>query len=142
MDSVCKEISLPATLESVPKAIEFLKLCLEELGYSKKAQTKLIVIVDEIVSNIAKFAYEHSSGDVTIKVLAEQDEHDVEIAFIDEGMAFNPLIDAIRTDLGTAAAKRRIGGQGIHIVKKLADEIEYERKDEKNILRIRKHIER
>lgn len=140
MDRECREISLPATLESVPQAIEFLKLCLEELGYSRKEQIKLIVIVDEIVSNIAKFAYAHSSGDVTIRVLAGQDEPAVEITFIDEGTAFNPLVDALRTDFGTPEAKRRIGGQGIHIVKRLADEIEYERKDEKNILRIRKHI--
>ena len=53
MHSERKEISLPATLESIPQAIGFLKLNLEELGYSRRAQTKLIVIVDEIFSNIA-----------------------------------------------------------------------------------------
>lgn len=142
MHSERKEISLPATLESIPQAIGFLKLNLEELGYSRRAQTKLIVIVDEIFSNIAKFAYGHSPGDVTIGILAEQDDPAVEITFIDEGTAFNPLINAPQTDIKSPAAIRRIGGRGIHIVQNLADEIEYECKDAKNILRIRKHIER
>ena len=100
------------------------------------------MIVDEIFSNIAKFAYGHSPGDVTIGILAEQDDPAVEITFIDEGTAFNPLSNAPQTDIKSPAAIRRIGGRGIHIVQKLADEIEYERKDGKNILRIRKHIER
>lgn len=141
MDSNCKEISLPATLDSVPQAIEFLKYCLEELGCSQRAQTKLVIIVDEIVSNIAKYAYKHSTGSVTIKVLAEHDEHFVELTFVDEGIAFNPL-DALQKDTKVSETNRRIGGQGIPIVQTIADEIKYERKEGKNILRIRKHIGR
>ena len=135
-----KEMSFPAMLESVPRAIEFLKRNLEELGYSSRVQTKFAVIIDEIVSNIAKFAYGSSTGDVTIRLLTERDGRVVEISFIDEGIAFNPL-DMPRVDTETAVANRIIGGQGILIVQKLADEVEYERKDGKNILRIRKHIE-
>jgi anti-sigma regulatory factor (Ser/Thr protein kinase) len=73
--------------------------------------------------------------------LAEKDEGIVEVSFIDEGIAFNPL-EAPQIDAEEAVAIGKIGGQGIVIVRKIADEIEYERKDGKNILRIRKQIER
>ena len=85
------ETSLPAALWSIARAIEFTKRSLKELGCPPSAQTSLVVIVDEIASNIAKFAYGESGGDVTIRISAKPDECDIEIAFIDEGVAFNPL---------------------------------------------------
>ncbi len=136
-----KEASFAATLESIPQVIEFAKRYLEERGYSSKAQAKLAVIIDEIVSNVAKFAYGPSMGDVTIRLSTEQDGRVVEIAVIDEGAAFNPL-DAPQVDSAAAVANRKIGGQGIFLVRSFADEVEYEREDGKNILRIRKCIER
>ncbi len=138
--AMAKEVLLPAILESVPAAIEFVKCSLDELGCPRTAQTKVIVATDEIVCNIAKYAYGFLAGDFTICVSAKQDGSVVEVSFIDGGIAFNPL-DAPQIDATAAISNRRIGGQGILIVRNIVDEIEYERKDGKNILRIRKHIE-
>lgn len=135
------ETSLPAALWSIARAIEFTKRSLKELGCPPSAQTSLVVIVDEIASNIAKFAYGESGGDVTIRISAKPDECDIEIAFIDEGVAFNPL-EAHAADAASIVENRRMGGQGIRIARKLADEMEYERRDGKNFLRIRKRVGR
>ena len=50
--------------------IEFVKHSLEELGCPSKAQTKLAIVVDEIVSNIAKYAYGSSTGVSNITISA------------------------------------------------------------------------
>ena len=139
--ATAEEASFAATLESIPQVIGFAKHYLEEQGYSPKVQAKLAVMIDEIVSNVAKFAYGLSMGDVTIRLSTEQDGQVVEIAIIDGGAPFNPL-DAPRVDTAAAVADRKIGGQGIFLVRSFADEVEYERKDDKNILYIRKFIER
>ena len=146
-DGPCKNVrvlSLPATIENVAQTIEFVKHSLEELGCPSKAQTKLAIVVDEIVSNIAEYAYGSSTGDMTVRFFAGQDEHQggyiVEIDFIDKGISFNPL-EAPRTNTAEAVATRRIGGQGILITQAIVDGIEYERQGENNVLSIRKHIE-
>ena len=134
-----REMELPATTEGVAQAIEFAKRSLEEQGFPQKAQAKLAVLIDEVVSSIAKYAYGSSSGDVTMRLSAEQGGHDVAVVFVDEGVAFDPL-DASRVDAEAGIASGDFGGQGIQIIRMLADEVEYERKDGKNILRIRKDV--
>jgi len=61
----------------------------------------------------------------------------VEMILQDEGKPFNPLM-APEPDVNAAAQKRKIGGLGIHFVRKTMDELIYERKNGKNILHIRK----
>ena len=139
LQSVALEMTLPATLRSVAQFIEFIKRNLEEIGCPSKVSTKLAVIVDEIASNIVKYAYGSSTGDMTVQLVVESDEPAVQIAFIDEGVTFDPL-EAFQIDSAKAIESRRIGGQGILITKAFADEVEYERQDNKNILRIRKRI--
>ena len=59
--------------------------------------------------------------------------------FIDQGVPYDPLAKA-DPDVTLSAEERDVGGLGIYIVKKNMNEITYEYKDGKNILRIRKEI--
>ena len=61
------------------------------------------------------------------------------ITFIDQGVPYDPLAKA-DPDVTLSAEERDVGGLGIYIVKKNMNEITYEYKDGKNILRIRKEI--
>ena len=63
----------------------------------------------------------------------------VEITFVDNGVPYDPLK---KTDPDTTLSieDRDIGGLGILIVKKTMDHINYEYKDGKNILTIKKNF--
>ena len=50
---------------------------------------------------------------------------------IDDGHAFNPL-EAPTPDLSLAMENRPLGGLGIHLLRKLADGITYERRNGTN----------
>ena len=63
----------------------------------------------------------------------------VTIRLIDTGIPFDPLAKP-DPDITESAEKREIGGLGIYIVKKSMDSIDYEYKDGKNILKIKKNI--
>lgn len=136
-----KKALFPATLESIFEMIEFVERGLEGLGCPPSVQTMFSLMTDEIASNIAKYAYGSLTGDVMICLSALQDGSVLEVSFIDGGIAFNPL-DAPTVTIEESIASGRHGGRGIMIVKKIANEIEYERDNEKNILRIRMRIER
>jgi serine/threonine-protein kinase RsbW len=57
----------------------------------------------------------------------------------DNGLPFNPLMKK-DSELPADINNAKIGGLGIHIVKKLMDDIRYERKGGKNKLTLRKVI--
>ena len=61
------------------------------------------------------------------------------IAITDDGHFFNPL-EHPEPDMSLPVEERPIGGLGIHLLRKMADHIEYERTSERNRLRIHKTI--
>jgi anti-sigma regulatory factor (Ser/Thr protein kinase) len=58
----------------------------------------------------------------------------------DDGMEFNPLLSDEPEDLDKPVEDRKIGGLGIHFVKKLMDNVDYHRYENKNILTLIKKI--
>jgi len=95
------------------------------------------VAIDEIFGNIAQYAYSKEKGNVTVKINIENGF--AEITFIDDGIPFKPL-SLEDPDVSLDAEQRSIGGLGIFLVKKTMDKLEYERRDNKNILMLTKRI--
>ena len=50
----------------------------------------------------------------------------------DDGKPFNPL-DAPEADTAKPLEERTVGGLGVHLVRKLMDGLEYQRRDGKNL---------
>ena len=125
------EITVDATIENVAKVTEFVAKKAEKLPFSVKDRYQLEVAVDEIVSNVARYAYGDKTGTVTLKT--ESDEKSLTITVTDCGTPYNPL-EKEDPDITLSADERGVGGYGIFIVKKIMDELNYEYKDGKNIL--------
>jgi anti-sigma regulatory factor (Ser/Thr protein kinase) len=94
------------------------------------------IAVDEMVSNIARYAYEGKDGKATVRFAS--DEQGITITLIDSGIPYNPL-EKEDPDITLSAEERGIGGYGIFIVKKVMNEITYEYRDNKNILTMKKN---
>lgn len=134
-----KEITVKALNSNVDKVVDFVNLQLESFECNVKAQLQIDVAIDELFSNIANYAYEDIEGDATISVDFDSDTRIVSIMFTDSGIPYNPL-DKDDPDVTLSAEEREIGGLGIFLVKKSMDTMEYEYKDNKNILTITKKI--
>ena len=134
-----KELTVAATIENIETVTDFVDAQLEELDCPMKAEMQINVAIDELFSNIAHYAYHPETGEATVAVEVTRDPLAVEITFIDNGKPYDPLQNA-DPDVTLSAEERDIGGLGIFIVKKSMDEITYEYKDGKNILRIKKNI--
>ena len=134
-----KELTIEATPENVDKVIAFVDEMLEEYGCGAKVQMAIDVAVDELFANIAHYAYNPETGYATVKVDVIQTPLSVEITFVDNGKPYDPLAKA-DPDTTQSIEDRPIGGMGILIVKKSMDSVNYEYKDGKNILTIKKNI--
>lgn len=134
-----KELTLPAAVESIETATDIINEELEALGCSLKAQMQIDIAVDEILGNIAHYAYAHGTGDVTVRMEASADGRTVTLTFTDGGVPYDPLA-AEEPDVTLSAEEREIGGLGIFMVKKTMDEMMYEYRDGKNIFSVKKKI--
>lgn len=134
-----KELTLDATIENIPKVTAFIDGELEKIDCPMKAQMQIDIAIDELFSNIAHYAYHPSVGAATVKIEVIENPMSVVLTFIDGGIPYNPL-EKKDPDITLSAEERQVGGLGIFMVKKSMDQVDYEYKDGKNILRIKKNI--
>ena len=131
------EITLDATHENVAKAVDFVGKIAEKLPFSVKHVHQLEIVIDEVVCNVASYAYGEKTGTVTVRV--DTDEKGLTVTVTDNGVEYNPL-EREDPDTTLPAEERGIGGYGIFLVKKLMDKVEYVRKDGINTLSMRKNF--
>ena len=131
------ELVVPAKVDKLQDVMAFLEEHLGEAG--PKLLMKLSIAVEEIFVNIASYAYELETGKATMRLEFEENPRTVVITFIDEGVPFNPLARP-DPDVTLSAEERGIGGLGIFMTKNSVDKMEYEYRDGKNILTLRKEL--
>ena len=98
----------------------------------------LLLVVEEVVSNIAKYAGLPPQAAVGLKLTANPRQVAVEVR--DAGIAFDPLREARRANLGELIEEASVGGLGVHLITSLTDKQSYDREDGCNILRIVKFL--
>lgn len=123
--------SFDATEENLGNVRDFIALWAKKNNVSVKILNKLAVIADEIVSNIVQYS-SASVLDVYCEVLGTE----IVVKFLDDGKAFNPLIETAEPDVAADVESRKIGGLGVFLVKKMAQSVSYENVDGKNILTV------
>lgn len=134
-----KEMTLAATLENIPVVTAFIDAQLEALSCPMKAQAQIDVAIDELFSNIARYAYPNGIGDVTVRFDFDETPRMVSVTFIDSGIPFDPLQKA-DPDVSRPADEREAGGLGIFMVKKTMDKLAYRHENGFNMLTIYKRI--
>jgi serine/threonine-protein kinase RsbW len=100
----------------------------------------LLVIVDEVLSNLRRHGGAHGSGlDVDMRMAVEEDT--LVLRFADSGAPFDPL-SVQAPDLETPVAQRRAGGLGIVLIKALTDSQRYLREGGRNVLVLTRSVAR
>jgi serine/threonine-protein kinase RsbW len=103
---------------------------------SSKTLFELNLILEEVVANVISYAYGDNQRH-EIVVCADLRDGELVIEVEDDGRPFNPLQSSL-PDLGPPLERRKVGGLGLHLVRELTSSIEYNRKEEKNRLVMRK----
>ena len=134
-----REITVAAAVESIPRVTEWIDEALEGFECPMKAQAQLDVAIDEILSNIARYAYPEGPGEATVRYEYDPSRRRFAVEFLDQGEPFDPLAQA-EPDTALPAGEREIGGLGIFLVKKTMDDARYRYQDGRNILRLEKTI--
>ncbi len=133
-------ITIDAVDEAMDIVQDFIRDRLMSYGCEKKAILQIRLAVEEIFINIISYAYRPEIGKAEVKCEVTDVPMTVTIQFMDSGRPFDPLAKE-EADTSGAMFLEKPGGFGIHLVKNTMDDVEYEYKDGKNILKIKKSLD-
>ncbi len=133
-----KKISLDADSKNLIKVRDFVVKNGRKMGLTHKQLSEVKLAVDEAVSNIIRHAYIGKRGGFQIEMIQLEDA--VQINIKDQGVEFD-WNSVLEPDLYKYVETRRKGGLGIWLIKKLIDEVEYNRIESTNVLTMKLYLE-
>ncbi len=136
--AILTSLSMPAKLENLGRLIAWLSDCAKAQGFEQEKISRIELAAEEALVNIFHYAYPENQGDVEIICKVYPSRFIIEI--IDSGIPFD--VTAIPDpDVNSSIQEREIGGLGIFFIKKVMDEVQYRRQNDRNILTliIQKH---
>jgi phosphoserine phosphatase RsbU/P len=118
----------------VAHAQRHLRGILRARGVAPERLHDVELVAEEWLTNVIRAAAGHPASRVWLDLTLG--DAMIALTFRDTGAAFNPLQTA-GPDLDAGIADRPIGGLGIHLLQQIADDCEYARVDDCNVLRVR-----
>ncbi len=110
-----------------------------EIGFTGVQPRSCVSIeIENMLNNIITYVYsDEDEHNIEIKVELSGDRLTVSIT--DDGIPFNPF--GIETpDTKLSIEERKIGGLGVHLVRKVMDKVSYQRRIDKNVITLVKDM--
>jgi len=133
MPSSQQSITLKNELSEIERLAGFVDAFCEPLEPGMKDLMAIQLALEEAVTNVINHGYSDGQAHTFAVELAATPDRRVKAIVTDDAPAYDPLARP-PVDTTLPLEERKIGGLGVHLVKKLMDSAHYERRDGKNIL--------
>jgi len=127
-------LQLPAASESLEAFRAFVGRQAAQAGVPASLMPKVDLVLEEILTNHAHYAYRERPGESELTCYVPVVGLFC-VQFVDRGPPFDPLQQPSPDLLGDVSS-RPIGGLGLHLVRRMAKRIKYQRQDGQNILTV------
>ena len=130
---VLADMTVPARLESLEGLVKSAAGSALQCGLAGEGLFAVELVTEEAVINVFNYAYPHGEGKVRLRCMEDGDRFVIEVT--DWGVPFEAtaLSDP---DVTSPLEERPVGGLGIHLIKKMSDEMRYTREDGRNVLKL------
>jgi anti-sigma regulatory factor (Ser/Thr protein kinase) len=118
----------------IRKDLEFLKT---EWAIPESDNKQILVIIEELFSNIVRFAFA-DKNEHHVDIRLDLRDGEIAIEIIDDGVPFNPLDYELSSQADPATSDA--GGMGLTLIRAFSSEITYQRHGGKNHLKITKKV--
>ena len=122
----------------IPAANEAASRWLADRNSPPAADYLANLAIEELVTNCIKHGYD-DKGEHIIEITLKLSANELVLTVTDDGHWFNPL-ELPEPDTHVPVENRPIGGLGIHLLRKMSDRMEYERKGGKNQITLHKSL--
>ena len=110
------------------------------IGLENDSIARINICLDELFTNIVSYGFDDDQEHM-VKFTLNGDRSFVIINIEDDAKPFNPL-EKVDPDFPENVEEAKIGGLGILIIRKLMDNVNYERSQGKNRLTMKKNIQK
>lgn len=118
--------------------LQYIHGSVEELGQREEwpdsLTFKVNLVLEELGLNILHYGGEGSGRRPEIEIFVTSEDDVLRIEVVDDGNPFNPLQDSVVPDIDAILDDRPVGGLGVHLVKTLMEDLNYERTGGRNRL--------
>ncbi|HDY81900.1 MAG TPA: ATP-binding protein [Halieaceae bacterium] len=131
-------IELNSNPDEIATAMAALQAFAESGAVDEAAAQAAALVLDELLTNIISYGLKESRRD---QIILELDIVDgsLQIRITDGGVPFNPF-EQPDPNLDLPLEQRQPGGLGIYLAKKYMDEYNYEYRDGRNIVTLRRKL--
>jgi len=133
------ESSFPRDINALADIFDFISDFLGRHEPSQEVKYFVEFAVEEVFTNIVKYSSSDAS-DVSIR-LRLQSEKCIEIRLIDRNSVHFDITQTEDVDTTLPLEGRKVGGLGLHLIRRMADGVEYEHVDGDSIITITKNLE-
>ncbi len=133
-----KHLVIQNEISEIGRLVGFVEEVGEALSLPPVTVMNLNLVLEEAVSNIILYAFPKKMGqEITIE--AQKSDDMLVFTITDQGVEFDPT-KAPEADVTLSAEERPVGGLGIFLIKKIMNEVEYQRVDGTNVFTLKKKI--
>ena len=126
-----KTFKQEAKIENYKSFYSWVHEACKEWNLNEELTNKLDMCGEEIFANITFYAYPEATGSIEAELKNIGDN--IILEFRDDGIEYNPLKKP-DPDINLPPEDRQLGGLGIYMIKQMANEISYNRENNRNIL--------
>ena len=129
---------LKSNLSELNTLCRHLEDCGSMMGLTQRCMSEINLGLDELFTNIISYGFKDNCEHQIKFSLAKENETLV-VKVEDDGIPFNPL-EVAGPDAAPDIESIKIGGLGIHLVKNMMDDVNYQRVKGKNKLIMKKSV--
>ena len=117
----------------------FVAVFVSEQGIAADDAARIMILLEELFTNLLKYGYTDRAEPGVVEIALALDGSLLEIEFIDDGCAFDPSAGPL-PELDEPLEERPVGGLGLHLLRSLTEVVRYERRNNKNVIRLSRSI--
>ena len=108
-------------------------------GIGQPVLFSLKFVIEELFTNMVKYSVSDTGSDIAIDL--EKDDHRVTVRLTDSGVDPFDVTRAGDADVSLRLEDRKVGGLGLHLVKRMVDSMEYAYSDRQCTITFSKKLE-
>ncbi len=130
--SASLELVLQNNLAEIERVTREFAAFARDQGVDATTAKSCKVVFDELLNNIISYGYnDDRHHEIEVQITLSRGQLGVRIT--DDGVPFNPL-DIDPPNVTAPLRDRKVGGLGIHLIRKMMDEFSYERHANRNVV--------
>ena len=126
-------------ISSLSQIFNFINEILTLYKVNESFSYSIHLAIEELFTNIVKYN-QNSHGDITIEI--EKEGRNLKVDIIDHDSGEFDVTKTQEVDVTQRLEERKVGGLGLHLVKKMVDNIEYKYSNGESRITFTKNLER